>query len=139
MQSLEQLRQHNQDIAELLDVLTVLMEHENLRGNPNVCSLVAKFHDKVWTHLVLDDNELYGELLGDADPQIRDAARQFHDRARDIKKHFAQHVKHWCHPEQLEGGHDAFVEEAKKIFRQVREQIDYENQQMFPLLEKNKV
>lgn len=134
MQTLDELRTHNREISDLLDVLCVLLEQEALRRNPYVCELLSRFHDKVWTHLVLDDNELYAELLERADAQARAQALQFHDRAREIKRRFAHYVRHWCHPQERPDDQD-FLAQSRDIFGMIREQIRYEEEQMFPLLD----
>jgi hypothetical protein len=133
MHTLDELRAHNREISDLLDVLSVLVEQDNLRSNPYVCELLSRFHDKVWTHLVLDDNELYSELLEQADSKSKAQALQFHDRAREIKKRFGHYVRHWCHPQDRQDT-QAFQDESREIFRMLREQIRYEDEKMFPLL-----
>ncbi len=133
MQTLDELRTHNREISDLLEVLSVLVEQEGLRRNPYVCELLSRFHDKVWTHLVLDDNELYAELLERSDPEARAQALRFHDRAREIKRRFAHYVRHWCHPREGADDQD-FLAESREIFHLIRDQIRYEETQMFPLL-----
>ena len=51
MYTLEELEQQNRDIANLCQVLLVLVQEPELRGNPYVCDLVSRFYDKVWMHL----------------------------------------------------------------------------------------
>ncbi len=133
MKTLSELKRHNGEIRDLMDVLEVLVARQALRHNTVVCQLVSEFHDRVWTHLVLEDNELYGELLRQADPATRDLAKQFHERARELKRRFAGYIRHWCRP--ADDDQAAFVEESREIFRLVREQMAFENERMFPLVE----
>ena len=59
MYTLEELEQQNSDIANLCQVLLVLVREPQLRGNPYVCDLVSRFYDKVWMHLMFEDKSLY--------------------------------------------------------------------------------
>lgn len=136
MYSLDELKQQNEDIARLCEVLSVLVEHKSMHNNPVVCELMARFKEKVWMHLVFEDNTIYSELAGHSDPAVRDIARQFHDSARQIKKHFSGYIRHWCKPTVEDSEHEALLQESREIFRLIRERIDYENRQMFPLVEK---
>ena len=43
-------------------VLRVLIEHPALRHNPYACELVSRFNEKVWMHLVFEENTIYAEL-----------------------------------------------------------------------------
>ena len=134
MYSLAELRKQNQDISQLCDVLSLLMEQKNLHNNPYVCELMARFKEKVWIHLVFEDNTVYAELARHQDPSISETARAFHDSAREIKKRFSGYVKHWCKPVYKDSEHDELIRESREIFRLIQERVRYENEQMFPLI-----
>lgn len=135
MYTLDELREQNQDISALCDILLPLMEDIALHDNPYVCELLARFREKVWMHLVFEDNTLYAELARHNDPGISATARRFHDSARDIKKRFSGYVKHWCTPALSEQEHVALKKESQEILRLVMERIRYENEKIFPLVE----
>jgi hypothetical protein len=135
MYSLDELRNQNQDITALCEVLSVLMEHTGLHDNPYVCELLARFKEKVWMHLVFEDNTLYVELARHNDPEISATARRFHDSARGIKKHFTAYVKHWCKPAISEQQHTELQTESREILKLVMERVKYENEKIFPLVE----
>ena len=52
MYSVGELKKQNEDISELCDLLSVLIEHRSLHNNSYVCELMARFREKVWMHLV---------------------------------------------------------------------------------------
>jgi hypothetical protein len=133
--SVEELRRQNEEIAELCDVLSVLIEHKSLHSNRYVCELMARFREKVWMHLVFEDNTIYAELVRHNDKSISDTARGFHDSAKEIRKRFSNYVKHWCKSEVDDADHDRLLEESGELFRLLRERINYENVHMFPLIE----
>lgn len=137
MYTLDELKTQNADISELIDVLAALIDHEDLRGNTYVCELAAKFNEKVWMHLVFEDNTIYSELARHNNPDISRIARQFHDSAREIKKDFSSYIKLWCKTITGQANGDNFVEQSEKIFRLIRQRIRYEQEEMFPMAEQH--
>jgi len=135
MYSVDELKKQNEDIAELCDLLSVLIEHRSLHNNSYVCELMARFREKVWMHLVFEDNTIYAELTRHNDKSISDTARGFHDSAKEIRRCFSHYVKHWCGPAVDDADHDALLKESGELFRLVKERINYENVHIFPLIE----
>jgi hypothetical protein len=134
MYSLEDLKKQNQDISALCDVLSVLIEHKSLHSNPYVCELMSQFREKVWMHLVFEDNTIYAELARHHNPRISEAAREFHDSARQLRKRFSGYVKSWCVPVIDDQRHQQLIAESNAIFSMVQERIRYENDHIFPLI-----
>ena len=134
MYSLEDLRKQNRDISELCEVLAVLIENKSFYNNAVFCELMSRFKEKVWIHLVFEDNTVYAALARDDDPAVRKVAGAFHDSAREIKKRFSSYVRHWCKPVITDSEHEALVSESRAIFSLIRDRIAYENEHMFPLV-----
>ena len=137
MYSVDELKKQNEDIAELCDVLSVLIGHRSLHNNSYVCELMSRFKEKVWMHLVFEDNTIYAELTRHNDQSVSDTARGFHDSAKEIRRCFSHYVRHWCKAQVDDADHDALMKESNELFRLVRERIDYENVHMFPLIEEH--
>jgi len=137
MYTLDELKRQNQEISDLIDVLSVLMNEVKLRKNPYVCQLVSSFNEKVWMHLVFEDNTIYSELARHHNPDISALAKDFHESARQIRKHFSHYVKLWCQTSTDSGDHEAFIEQSNKIFELIRQRVRYESEEMFPLIEKH--
>ncbi len=135
MYSLDELKKQNGDIAELCDVLSVLLEKKSLYNNTYVCELMARFKEKVWIHLVFEDNTIYAELARHSDEHISTTAREFHDSAREIRRRFSRYVKRWCKTEIDDAEHAALLQESSELFSLVRARIEYENTHIFPLIE----
>ena len=137
MYSLDELKKQNEDISELCDVLSVLIEARSLHDNSYVCELMSRFREKVWMHLVFEDNTVYAELARHQDPSISETALNFHNSAKEIRKSFSRYVKHWCKPSISDSEHEARRQDSEALFRMIRERIDYENQHMFPLIQEH--
>ncbi|GEM_PF-1122842 len=137
MYSVEELQQQNRDIANLCQVLKVVVGHPQLRGNPYACDLLSKFFDKVWMHLVFEDKSLYSDLLHHHDDEVVRVATAFHESAKVLKKSFRKHVRQWCHVEPLkEGEKDSFQDEMAAVIDEVMQRIKSENDEIIPLVKR---
>lgn len=135
MYTLDDLKQQNRDIQQLCNVLSVLIENKSLHDNTYVCELMSRFKEKVWMHLVFEDNTVYAELARHQNNTVSDMAKSFHDSAKIIKKRFSGYIRHWCNPAVTDIEHEALVQESREIFALIQERINYENEKMFPLIE----
>jgi hemerythrin-like domain-containing protein len=134
MVKIEELRAENQEIVELCEVLTALIDHSHLRNNPVFCELIARFSNKVKAHLSREDQAMYSEMLTHSEKKLRDTASLFMGNTRELKKLFAGYAKQWCHPSPDAHEHAAFVKETQDMFRIIKERIRMENEQLFPVL-----
>ena len=135
MYTLSELKKQNQEITDLIEVINVLIHDERLINNPFVCDLVTRFNEKVWMHLVFEDNSIYSELLKHNNPQISEIAAEFHEGAREIRKAFSKYMKEWCKASGADHHQQAFCEMTEDMLNKVRQRITFETEKMFPLVE----
>ena len=133
MYTLDELKKQNQEISQLCDVLCVLMENPSLHNNPFVEELMARFKEKVWMHLVFEDNTIYASLLKNDDKDTSEIAKSFHDSAKEIKHRFSVFVKHWRSIASSDEEHAELSKECRDIFAMIRDRVEYEDKQVFPL------
>ena len=136
MYTLDELKQQNRDISELCQVLSVLTNDYELRGNSYLCDLVSTFYDKVWMHLMFEDKTLYTDLLASHDEEVVAAANRFHDSAKALKKQFGSHIKKWCHLDADESEYSQFSGQMRDVIAAVMERVRVENDEIIPLVEK---
>ena len=135
MYSLDELKNQNQEISQLCDVLSVLMEKPTLHDNPFVNELMTRFKEKVWMHLVFEDKTIYAALLKTDNDEINKIAQDFHNSAKDIKHRFTVFVRNWANKTNSNDRYEAISKESTGIINSIRDRIDYENKHMFPLVE----
>jgi len=135
MYTLTELKKQNQEITDLIEVIDVLTKDKKLINNPFVCELVSRFNEKVWMHLVFEDNTIYSELAKHHNPNISDIAKQFHDNAKEIKKEFTAYVKLWCKTSGADHHHQAFCGSTSEILKKIKRRIKFETDKIFPLIE----
>ena len=95
---------------------------------------MTRFKEKVWIHLVFEDNTFYSVLLNSDDEKVRETAKAFHDSAKDIKHRFSDFIRDCCNRSEPE--YKAFSEKSHEVFELIRQRIAYENEHIFPLVEK---
>jgi len=135
MYTLKELKKQNQEISDLIEVISTLLDNKNLITNPFVCDLVSRFNEKVWMHLVFEDNTIYSELARHDNPDISEIAQRFHDSAKEIKKEFSAYVKLWCKASGADHHHQAFCGNSQEMLEKIKQRIDYESNKIFPLIE----
>lgn len=135
MYSIDDLKEQNKEISQLCDVLSVLMEQALLHGNPFVDELLKRFKEKVWVHLVFEDNTIYAALLSSSNEEVSNIAKTFHESAKEIKHRFSAFVRHRGATPKTSEEHNLLSEDCRDIFELIKNRIDYENKKIFPLVE----
>ena len=135
MYTLSELKKQNQEISDLIEVLSTLVKEKKLMNNPFVCDLVSRFNEKVWMHLVFEDDSLYAELAKHHNPDISSIAHDFHESGKEIRKEFTGYVKLWCKTSGADHHSQAFCEQSAAMLDKIKNRIQYETEKMFPLAE----
>jgi len=136
MYTLDELKKQNNEISELCDVLCVLLKEPSLYNNSFSIELMSQFKEKVWMHLVFEDNTIYYELSQHPDDEVSRAVGEFHQSGRTVKKQFSTFIRNW--KKYVESGkeHDSVHGECREIFTLIRERIRYEDDKIFPLVKR---
>ena len=135
MYTLSELKKQNQEISDLIEVISTLIKEHKLMNNPFVCDLVTRFNEKVWMHLVFEENSIYTELAKHHNPKISEIASEFHESSRIIRKDFSAYMKQWCKASGEDHHQQAFCEQTEIMLQKIKDRIDYETNKMFPLVE----
>lgn len=133
--SLDELKEQNLEISQLCEVLYVLVEKPSLHDNPFVRDLMTRFKEKVWVHLVFEDNTFYAALIRSDDEKACEIAKAFHESAKEIKHRFSDFVRRCCNTPESEN--ETLSKESHEIFTLIRNRIAYENEIIFPLVEQH--
>ena len=131
-----EFQKENHQILELQNVLSELVDKEQLLQNSIFCNLLEQFSQSVSDHLNHEDRSIYAELLNHDDKQVNELASQFITNTHELKRLMMNFVRRWCNASKQSNDHDAFVGEVKEIFDLVDSRIDLENNRLFPAIEK---
>ena len=132
METLKQLEQQNSEIAELCEVLQVLLGDNSVCDTQLARELFQRFTSKVKAHLSLEDNSLYAKMLAHDDNQINILTTRYLSNSRELQRIFHGYEKQWCKDGVNISGNDAFIRETHGIFSMIRERIRAESEEFFP-------
>lgn len=130
-----ELEKENKDISDTIEVLTHLISHNELRGNPVFCALLKQFSDTVNDHLKHEGRTAYKQLLPHKDSGAQEVATQFINNTSQLNKIMKDYAKHWCKAPHDFNTNEAFIDETKNIFHLVTERIHLEQEKLFPYIQ----
>ena len=129
-----ELENENQEITDTIEVLTHLISHNELRGNPVFFKLLKQFSDTVDDHLKHESRMAYKELLPQNDNGAHEVATRFMNNTSQLNKIMNDYARHWCKAPHDFNSNEAFFDETKSIFRLVTERIHMEQEKLFPYI-----
>lgn len=130
---IDELRNENDEIKDLSDVLSNLVSNQALRTNTVFCELLQRFRDKLDSHLKHEARSIYPELLNHDEKKIKQVAKDFLSNTHELERILSKYVKRWCHHITTEN-HEEFETETMEIFRLINERIQMEEKYLFPIL-----
>lgn len=131
---IDEFRQENQEILDLSEALTVMIENADLRGNTVFCELLDRFSKKIEGHLNHESRALYGKLLQQQDSDLSRLASRFMTNTHELTRILSSYNRSWCHTEPTRGSNEEFTRETKAIIHIVNDRIRLESEQLLPAL-----
>lgn len=133
MSLIEELRNENDEINELSDVLSILISNHTMRTNRIFCELLKRFQDKLDNHLKHEARSIYPELLNHSDNSIKKVAKDFMSNTHELERIRSKYVKRWCNHINTDN-HEEFETETKTIFRLINDRFQMEEAHLFNIL-----
>lgn len=133
MSLIEELRNENDEIQELSDVLSILISNHSLRTNRIFCELLTRFQDKLDNHLKHEARSIYPELLNHSDNSIKNIAKDFMSNTHELERIRTKYIKRWCNQINTDN-HKEFETETKEIFRLINDRFQMEEAHLFSIL-----
>ena len=133
MIEIEELRNENDEIKDLSDVLSCLISKQSLRTNTVFCELLQRFQTKLDSHLKHEARSIYPELLSHDDKNIKQVAKDFLANTHELERILSKYVKRWCNHINTEN-HEEFENETMVVFRLVNDRIEMEEAHLFSVL-----
>ena len=133
MTPVEELRNENDNIEAIIDVLINLVSIPTLRNNHIFCELLQRFHDMLDEHIKHEARSIYPKLLSHDDKKIKLVAKDFLSNTHELERILSKYVKRWCHQINTEN-HEKFEKETLEVFKLVHERIKMEESHLFTAL-----
>lgn len=125
-----------------VEVLEIIKSIENLiwRGDfeetaKDIAYKINNLAGKLKMHLASEDNFLYPNLMNNNNENIKHTAQTFNNEMGNLTDTFATFVKKYNIPSKILQNKDNFPMESKKMFTLIRDRINKENRELYPLLE----
>lgn len=137
MVTYDELNAQNDNITELSNVLTKLLEDRFLCDSTITSELFFRYVDGVISHLELTDRRLYPPMLAHGESRVTNAANRFMGGSKEIKRIFSRYLKKWCNKgkqELLVEDFEDFTRETLEMFEIVLDRIQDETEHLYPLL-----
>jgi len=132
---LEEFQKENQELADMCEVLSTLVQDHALRSNGVLCELLARFIRQVDDHITHEDRIIYGDLLAQHTPEANKLASHFLGNTQELKRICNSYKKDWCKTPHSEEDHEKYVKDSMDIFRLVCDRIDFETNKIFPIFQ----
>jgi hypothetical protein len=139
MVTFEQLHDQNHKITELSNVFTYLIQDRSMCDTRIACDVFFDYWRNVREHVELVDRQLCGKLISHPDQTVKNTANRFLSGSSEIKRIFADYLKHWCSEQKKAlniDNHEAFVKETEEMFAFVLDRIQRETEHLYPLIRK---
>lgn len=137
MVTYDELNAQNDNITELSNVLTKLLEDRFLCDSTITSELFFRYVDSVCDHLELTDRRLYPPMLAHGETRVTNMANRFMGGSKEIKRIFSSYLKKWCNKgkhELLVDDFNEFTDETIEMFEIVLDRIQDETEHLYPLL-----
>jgi hypothetical protein len=131
---IEEFRKENQEILDLTEALTVMIDHADLRQNAVFCELLDRFSKKIEGHLSHESRSLYGKLLQQHDNDVSRLASRFMTNTHELTRILSSYNRSWCHTDPTRGSNEDFTRETRQIIHFVNDRIRLENEHLLPAL-----
>ena len=135
MITIDILQEQNHKIAELSNVLEVLLQNRELCDTEVTCELFFSYVNLVKEHLRVEDKNIYQPMLTHSDSSVKKVADQFMTGSTEIKRVFDQYLKRWSRKDTLRiKNHDKFMSDTTDMFELVWRRIVDETEHLYPVV-----
>ncbi len=132
MVSFNRFYEQQHEIAEITQVLAMLITERPLCDNSITGNLFEQYTRKVAEHLDLEGKLLYSKLLTSGDRSRQNTATSFLEGSREIKRIFQHFTHRWCRHGLRIDDHACFVAETTEMFELVRQRIEDATEKLYP-------
>ena len=141
MKPLQEFRDRQNDLHDMLSDLKVMLKPEQLRVKPNakaahehLCLLGQKLKD----HLAAEDRGVYPSLLTHEDPKLKSLAWGFISGEKPLRRQFENYHQKWLKDCDFNFTEE-FLEETLEVFGAIEARLTREQEILLPKLEQSGV
>ena len=141
MSTLEEFRDRQTELRDIIGELKAMMIPEQLQIKPNAKTCyehICKLGDKMKQHMAEEGKGVYPPLLIHEDPKLKSLAWGFINGEKPLRKQFESYYKKWLKDCDFNFTPE-FMEESHNLFEAIEDRIDREQHVLLPRLEESGV
>ena len=116
------------------DLRPIDLAKDSVPARLGICELAGILN----IHLAMEDQALYPHLLDHGDLKVRTLAQRYVDEMGDLNVKFKAYFWLWTAAQQIEDDPNGFIRETSRILGALTARIYCENNELYPLLEREK-
>jgi len=139
MNRLDDFRDRQSELLQMISDLKMMMKPEQLKIKPNAKAAhehLCKLGDKLKEHLSEEDRGLYPPLLTHEDPKLKSLAWGFISGEKPLRKQFENYHRKWLKDCDFTFSEN-FMSETREVFQAIEARIDREQVVLLPKLEES--
>lgn len=97
--------------------------------------LLSRLSGILRVHLAMEDQALYPRLAQHADEKLRTLASRYAEEMGSIQADFTDYLSRWPSRGAIAKDPEGFMKETRAVFTALRERIDREDEELYPLVD----
>ncbi|MBF0315426.1 MAG: hemerythrin domain-containing protein [Oligoflexia bacterium] len=138
MKRSDRFREQHEEMVKVVGQISALSTNaDKVKQNANnVRALLSQLMGSLKSHLAMEDNVLYPDLLKNSDEKVRNLATRYSSEMGGMKAAVEKYNSKWITAKNIEDNAAIFLSETKDLFNVLGKRIDRENSELYPLLDK---
>lgn len=129
-------KQHVEILTIAREINALLSDTLSAAAAASIRPLMAKLAGVVSLHLAMEDNSLYPQMTGHADPSVRAMSKRYSDEMGSLAAAFGAYMKNWQTTAQMLADPAGFSADSKGVFNALSKRIHLENTELYSLVDK---
>ena len=130
-------RKEHSEIIKIVEELAQFLDFDQVSEDPiTIHSLFLKLSEKLSPHLLLEAKNLYPYLYIHQDNNVRINAIRFYYKHKEMMRDLEEYKIKWDKPDSVQKRPFEFIKDCNFFCEALRQRIDKENNELFPLVEK---
>ncbi len=132
MKRTQNFRQQHDDMLGIATEISRNLNGSNMDAKAGeVRSLLSRLMGKLQTHLAMENNALYPQLLQHDDPAVQKLAQKFIDEMDKIGEAVSEYNSHWPSATKIQADPARFKAESEGLFTALADRINRENNDLY--------
>ncbi|MDZ4663014.1 MAG: hypothetical protein SGJ18_15490 [Pseudomonadota bacterium] len=134
----DKFRKNHDTLLQLLENLKLYLEADRVaKEAKDACRVVGKIAGLLIMNMAHEDKNLFPELLGSSNKQIKDAAEKFAIETKNVRKVADKFMSKWVVIKNVQAQPVDFIKDANTLITSLSESLEKKNTQFYDLVDKH--